>query len=67
MDLPGTLGAPTLAVDLRRRDVPVAEELLDLHDVDAGVEQQRCRRRPERVRRVRQVPRALCRPGPGRA
>lgn len=45
-------GPPALVVDLRAGDVAVAEDLLHLGDVDAGVEQERCGRRAERVRRV---------------
>ena len=37
-------GAPPLVVDLRRRDVPMAEQLLDLGDVHTGIEQQRRRK-----------------------
>ena len=33
-------GPPQLVVDLRGGDVAVAEEVLDLADVDAGVEEQ---------------------------
>ncbi len=32
--------APALVVDLRRRDVPVAEEGLDFGDINAGVKKQ---------------------------
>ena len=44
--------APTLVVDLRGRDVPMPEKLLDLPDVDAGVEEQGRGRGADRVRVV---------------
>src|SRR5581483_4082428 len=43
---------PPLVVDLRGSDMAVPEQFLDLADIDAGIEEQRRRRRPERVRRV---------------
>ena len=45
-------GDPALVVDLGGRDVPVAEELLDLADIDPGTQEQGGGGRPERVRRV---------------
>ena len=41
-----------LVVDLCRGHVPVAEQVLDFDDVHASFEEQRGRRRPQRVRRV---------------
>ena len=43
---------PPLVVNLRRRHVPVAEQLLDLDDIHAGIKQQRRRGRPKRMRCV---------------
>ena len=43
---------PPLVVDLRRRHVPMAEQFLDLDDVHPGIEEQRRRGRPQRMRRV---------------
>lgn len=37
-------GPSPFVIDWGRRDVPVAEELLDLLDIDAGAEQKRRRR-----------------------
>ena len=45
-------GAPPLVVNLCRRDVPVAEEVLHFADVHVGIEEQGSRGRPERMRRV---------------
>lgn len=45
-----------LVVDLRGRDVPVAEQVFHLNDVHAGVKQQRGRGRAEGVRRVQATP-----------
>ena len=43
---------PPLVVDLGGSDVPVTEQLLDLHDVHAGIEQERSGGGAERVRGV---------------
>ena len=45
-------GAPAFVVNLGGGHVAVAEQFLDLHDVHAGVEQERGRRSPKRMRRV---------------
>ncbi len=45
-------GAPAFVVNLSGRYVPVAEQLFDLHNIDAGIEQERGRRGAQRVRRV---------------
>jgi hypothetical protein len=47
----GGLAAP-LVVDLRRGDMPVAEQLLHLADVLPVLQQKRRRGRPSRVRRI---------------
>ena len=46
-------GDAALVVDLGGGDVAVAEELLDLADIDAGPEEQGRRGGPQRVGRVR--------------
>jgi hypothetical protein len=43
---------PPLVVNLSGDNVPVTEQLLHFRDIDAGVEEQRRRGRPQRVRRV---------------
>jgi len=42
---------PALVVDLRRRHVPVTEQILDFTDINPGPEQERGRR-PERMGRI---------------
>ena len=49
-------GPSALVVDLRRRDVAVAEQLLDLDDVHAGVEEQGSGGGADRVRRKHALP-----------
>jgi hypothetical protein len=44
--------SPPLVIDLGGGDVPVTEQLLDLHNVHAGIEQERGGGGAERVRRV---------------
>ena len=44
--------APALVVNLGGGDMPVAEEIPNLPDVDAGVKEQGSSRGPERMRRV---------------
>ena len=46
-------GDAALVVNLGGGDVPVAEQLLDLADIDAGTQEEGRRRGPERVWRVR--------------
>ena len=43
---------PALVVNLGGRYVAVAEQLFYLHDVYSGVEEERGRRSPQRMRRV---------------
>jgi len=43
---------PPLIVDLCRRDVLVPQQILHLCDIDASIQEQRCRRRPQTVRCV---------------
>ena len=45
------VGASSFVVDLCGGQVAMTEQLLDLGDVNAGIEQQRCCRRAQRVRR----------------
>ena len=45
-------GAPPLVIDLGGSDVPVAEQVLHLSNVDASIEQQSGSGGAERVRRV---------------
>ena len=57
-------GAPAFVVNLGSGDVAVAQELLNLADIDAGIEEQGGGGRPQGMGAVE--PRAfLDRPGPG--
>ena len=57
---------PPFVVNLGRGHVPVTEQLLDLDDVHPGIQEQRRRGRPQRVRRVDAAlaPSSRCRPQP---
>ena len=62
-EAPSAAAIRRLVVDLRGRDVPVAEQFLDLADIDPGPQEQGRRCGPQRVRRVRAGAASLSRPG----
>lgn len=44
-------GASALVIDLGSGDMPMAEKILHLDDINAGIQEQRCRGGPEGMRR----------------